>query len=395
MDCDLNGNRAPFPGVLSSMSARLSVDTDLVRSYGSAASAHAADLHEAAGRLAAVPPGSAAFGPVGARFLAALARAATDESQVVAALSGALTAAQAAAAGSAQAYDGADAGARHPDRGLMPSALVAALAAPIRRVQALVGPGLVGRSVRRSGRGADRGTRHADRRRRRGAGRPGAQPRRAGRAAARTPLPSSRRRRPRRSTRPPSEPGGWARWHREAAGAVAAAHRRLQDIVDEFEARAAALEPRLDQPGVAKELLTEARDALGAGDRRRRGTARRPGRACRRRGQPAGSRRTGRMVRWGRPDEPGGWGARRRVRGWTRRWSRRRSGGVRLRRNTDGHTRGSRVRGRRGRAPARRDRRDGAERGGRQRRSARADPARRAVPVGRHDAGRQGWTAAA
>jgi len=48
-----------------------------------------------------------------------------------------------------------------------------------------------------------------------------------------------------------------------AAGAVAAAHRRLQDIVEEFEAKAAALEPRLSEPGVAKQLLTEARDALG------------------------------------------------------------------------------------------------------------------------------------
>lgn len=50
---------------------------------------------------------------------------------------------------------------------------------------------------------------------------------------------------------------------RTAAGAVAAAHRRLQDIVEEFEAKATALEPRLEEPGVAKQLLTEARDALG------------------------------------------------------------------------------------------------------------------------------------
>lgn len=50
---------------------------------------------------------------------------------------------------------------------------------------------------------------------------------------------------------------------RDAAGAVAGAHRRLADIVEEFEAKAAALEPRLDEPGVAKQLLTEARDALG------------------------------------------------------------------------------------------------------------------------------------
>ncbi|MDZ4268328.1 MAG: C40 family peptidase, partial [Mycobacterium sp.] len=47
-----------------------------------------------------------------------------------------------------------------------------------------------------------------------------------------------------------------------AAGAVTRAHRRLQGIVEEFEARASVLEPRLDQPGVAKELLAEARRCL-------------------------------------------------------------------------------------------------------------------------------------
>jgi cell wall-associated NlpC family hydrolase len=49
---------------------------------------------------------------------------------------------------------------------------------------------------------------------------------------------------------------------RDAAAAVARARRRLQDIVDEFEAKATALEPRLDEPGVAKELLSAAREAL-------------------------------------------------------------------------------------------------------------------------------------
>lgn len=48
----------------------------------------------------------------------------------------------------------------------------------------------------------------------------------------------------------------------DAAQAVAGAHRRLQDLVDEFEAKAAALEPHLDSPGAARELLTAARDAL-------------------------------------------------------------------------------------------------------------------------------------
>lgn len=47
-----------------------------------------------------------------------------------------------------------------------------------------------------------------------------------------------------------------------AAGAVMRAHRRLQDIVEEFEARASALEARLDSPGGARELLTQARQSL-------------------------------------------------------------------------------------------------------------------------------------
>ena len=47
-----------------------------------------------------------------------------------------------------------------------------------------------------------------------------------------------------------------------AAQSVARAHRRLQDLVDEFEAKAAALEPHLDSPGTARELLAAARDAL-------------------------------------------------------------------------------------------------------------------------------------
>nr|WP_090279586.1 C40 family peptidase [Mycolicibacterium komanii]CRL75559.1 NPL/P60-family protein membrane protein [Mycolicibacterium komanii] len=49
----------------------------------------------------------------------------------------------------------------------------------------------------------------------------------------------------------------------EAAGAaVARARERLRAIVDEFEARAAALEPYLDSPGVTEELVAEARRSL-------------------------------------------------------------------------------------------------------------------------------------
>lgn len=49
---------------------------------------------------------------------------------------------------------------------------------------------------------------------------------------------------------------------RDAGDAVARAGARLQGIVERFEARAAALEPHVDTPGVAEELLTEAQRAL-------------------------------------------------------------------------------------------------------------------------------------
>ena len=47
-----------------------------------------------------------------------------------------------------------------------------------------------------------------------------------------------------------------------AADAVAEARARLRAIVEEFEARAAVLETRLDEPGAADELTEEARHAL-------------------------------------------------------------------------------------------------------------------------------------
>jgi peptidoglycan DL-endopeptidase CwlO len=49
----------------------------------------------------------------------------------------------------------------------------------------------------------------------------------------------------------------------DAADAVARARFRLRDIVDRFEARAAAIEARLDEPGAVEELREEARRALG------------------------------------------------------------------------------------------------------------------------------------
>ena len=48
----------------------------------------------------------------------------------------------------------------------------------------------------------------------------------------------------------------------DAVGAVARARLRLQAIVDAFEARAATLESRIDEPGVADELVADSRRAL-------------------------------------------------------------------------------------------------------------------------------------
>ncbi|MCV7154601.1 type VII secretion target [Mycolicibacterium pyrenivorans] len=92
------------------MFARLSADTDAIRAYGSASSAHAADLEAAAARLSAVGTVPASiFGPVGAAFQAALARATEREARTVSDLSSALAAANPAAAIAAHAYEGADA----------------------------------------------------------------------------------------------------------------------------------------------------------------------------------------------------------------------------------------------------------------------------------------------
>lgn len=48
----------------------------------------------------------------------------------------------------------------------------------------------------------------------------------------------------------------------KASAAVARAHDRLHAIVDRFERRAAAMEPHLDSPGVAEQLLAEAHRSL-------------------------------------------------------------------------------------------------------------------------------------
>ena len=143
----------------------------------------------------------------------------------------------------------------------MPSALVSALSTPIRRVQALVGPGWsadpvgdpaavltgvrdsltdVARSAGQAWRQAADGWS--------GAGADAAAQFAATTAAA---IDDAAER-----------AGSLGATADSAAAAVTRAHRRLQGIVDEFEATASVLEPRLDQPGVAKELLAEARRSL-------------------------------------------------------------------------------------------------------------------------------------
>ena len=108
------------------MFAHLSADTDRIQAYGSASADHAADLQTAHARLStlgatcastsasapASTPASASastFGPVGARFQAALARAAESEAHRVAELGVSVAAAQPAASSVARAYAAADA----------------------------------------------------------------------------------------------------------------------------------------------------------------------------------------------------------------------------------------------------------------------------------------------
>ena len=89
---------------------RMFADTDAIRTFGAANSAHAADLAAVAAALSSMP-GAAAdsmLGPVGARFMAALIDAATDASRAVAALSDRLDAGHLTARASAAAYENAD-----------------------------------------------------------------------------------------------------------------------------------------------------------------------------------------------------------------------------------------------------------------------------------------------
>ncbi|HET6734684.1 C40 family peptidase [Mycobacterium sp.] len=143
----------------------------------------------------------------------------------------------------------------------MPSDLVAALAAPIREVQSMVGPGWSGDpsqdpatafgGVRdalaevsaATGRAwSQAGARWS------GAGAGGASDFTASTMAAVDALAA--------------RSGQLGAAAETAAAAVARASDRLRAIVERFEARAGALEPNLDSPGVAEDLLAEAQRSL-------------------------------------------------------------------------------------------------------------------------------------
>jgi hypothetical protein len=85
-------------------------DTDAIRALGSASSAQAADLAAIALTLSSLPGPALAstFGPVGARFLAALADATAREARAVTALSDTVAAARPTAYATATAYGDAD-----------------------------------------------------------------------------------------------------------------------------------------------------------------------------------------------------------------------------------------------------------------------------------------------
>ncbi len=85
-------------------------DTDAIRAFGTANSAQAADLAAVAAVLSSMPGAAAGsmLGPVGTRFLSALADATTDASRAVAVLGERLAAGHRTAYASAAAYENAD-----------------------------------------------------------------------------------------------------------------------------------------------------------------------------------------------------------------------------------------------------------------------------------------------
>lgn len=88
------------------MFSPLSADTDLIGAYGSASSAHGAELRAAAARLTALGPVN--LGPVGARFQAALTRSAERAAHHVAELSARTAGTGRTARRAAQSYAAVD-----------------------------------------------------------------------------------------------------------------------------------------------------------------------------------------------------------------------------------------------------------------------------------------------
>ena len=271
----------------------------------------------------------------------------------------------------------------------MPSALVAALAAPIREVQSMVGPGWSGDpatdpaavlgGVRDALAEVSAATARAwglAGQRWWGVGADGAADFVA--AAASSAVALSMR----------AEALGVSA--DAAAAAVARANSRLRDIVARFEARAAELEPHLDSPGAAEELLDEAQralsEAIGVVDELR---AELDGQAASLAGPtpaapaptaPAGFAPTpalGSGAGGASPMSPLSSPDGIRHRAWRpRRVLSSQGGGP--------GARPCHVRGGRGGSVTRRQHRVGAEQGGGRRRPACPDPAGRALPVGRH-----------
>ncbi|AGB21694.1 Protein of unknown function (DUF2580) [Mycobacterium sp. JS623] len=81
-------------------------DTDVIRALGAAHAEHAAELASVAATLSSMPDGT--LGPVGARFVAALAEATGEASRSVTTLADRLTAGCHTAHASAAAYESAD-----------------------------------------------------------------------------------------------------------------------------------------------------------------------------------------------------------------------------------------------------------------------------------------------
>jgi hypothetical protein len=89
------------------------VDTPALGTIATAQIRHAADLADAAARLAAVSPSTEAFGPVGARFLTALTEALAREARAATALGERLAAGGDLASTTATAYADSEQRAQH------------------------------------------------------------------------------------------------------------------------------------------------------------------------------------------------------------------------------------------------------------------------------------------